>query len=383
MRLSTPRWVSEGTALDVAVQVLINGPISRADIARRLHLSAGTLTRLTQPLLETGLLVEVGELVSGQVGRPSRLLDVVPTSRHFIGIKLTGDHALGVITDLRANVVRSERADLDGREPPAVIATVARLITTLAASAPAITAVGVGIGGLVGSGGTVISAPFLGWPDVDLAAALEAETGLPVLVANDVTAFTEYERWFGGGRNLDRFAVITVGAGVGYGLVAGGEVVESEDSGLGLVGHWLLDPFGPLCAEGHRGCAQTVLASAGVSAALSGALGREIGYDEALTLAEHGEPSARSVVDGAGRGLGQLVAAVANLTMPQAVILGGEGVRLASVAGPAIQAGIAEHRNPRATPIELVTTSGDDSEWCRGAAVLALVAHVLGPEEKS
>ncbi len=89
------------------------------------------------------------------------------------------------------------------------------------------------------------SAPFLDWTDIELGAMLETATGLPVVIDNDLTAFTEYERWFGAGRNADRFAVITLGAGVGYGLVAGGEVVADDDAGIGLVGHWPLDPFGP------------------------------------------------------------------------------------------------------------------------------------------
>jgi predicted NBD/HSP70 family sugar kinase len=100
-------------------------------------------------------------------------------------------------------------------------------------------------------------------------------------------------------------------------------------------------------------------------------------YDEALTLAEKGEPGARRVVDDAGRGLGRLLAAVANLTMPEIIVLGGEGVRLAAVAGDGIAEGLAMDRDARARRIPLVMTSGDDTEWCRGAAVLAIQTHVL------
>jgi len=382
MRITTPSWTPHrGAAHDVALEVLINGPISRAEIARRLSLSAGSLTRLSQPLIESGLLVEVGEHASGHAGRPSRLLDVLPQSRHFIGLKVTGDRVLGVVTNLRARVVAQDSLPLDSREPSAVVATIARLIEALRTHVDSVTAVGVGVGGLVDPTGVVLSAPFLEWDNVELASPLEQVTGLPVVVANDLTAFTEYERWFGGGRNLDRFAVITLGAGIGYGLVAGGDVVLSEDAGLGLIGHWPIDPYGPLCSAGHRGCARTVLTQAAIADAVSGALDRPVTYDEALGLAESGDAAARSVVDNAGRGLGHLIAAVANLTMPELVILGGEGVRLVSVAAESIQKGLADRRDPRAAAVELLTTSGDDIEWCRGASVLALQAHVLGTGE--
>lgn len=381
MRIATPSWTPHrGTALEVALEVLINGPISRAQIARTLDLSAGSLTRLAQPLIESGLLVEVGEQSSGHVGRPSRLLDVVADSRHFIGIKLTGDSALGVVTNLRAQVVAQASTPLDSREPAAVVAALGHLVDELRTSVQEVTAVGLGIGGLVAPDGTVLAAPFLEWVDVDLGARLEATTRLPVVVANDLVAFTEYERWFGGGRNLERFAVVTLGAGIGYGLVAGGLVVQSEDAGLGLIGHWPIDPYGPLCEAGHRGCARTILTQAAISGAVSEALKREVSYDEALDLAAAGDLAAGTVVENAARGLGHLIAAIANLTMPQLVILGGEGVRLVSIAESAIRQGLGERRDPRAAEVALLTTSGDDAEWCRGAAVLALQAHVLGTD---
>lgn len=378
-RIVAPPWTpGTGPSRAVALEVLINGPISRSDIARRLDLSAGSLTRLSTPLIESGLLVEVGERVDGRAGRPSVLLDIVPESRHFIGMKVTGDEILAVATDLRAGVLASASSPLSSREPDSVVASIADLVQQLRQRVSSVTALGVGIGGLVANHGVVKSAPFLGWNDVQLGAMLEDSTGLPAVIENDVTAFTEYEHWFGAGRSSDRFAVITLGAGIGYGLVVRGDVVVNEDSGIGLVGHWPLDPYGPVCGSGHRGCSQSVLAQSAIVHGASSALGRSVSYDEALDLAIAGEAAARRVVDDAGRGLGKLIAAVANLTVPELVIIGGEGVRLVEVAESAVQEGLQGDRDPRASPVRLVTTSGDNIEWCRGAAVIAIQAYVLG-----
>lgn len=379
MRIAPPTWTPDaGPTNAVALEVLLNGPISRSEIARRLDLSAGSLTRLSAPLIEAGLLVEVGERTDGSVGRPSRLLDVVPGSRCFLGLKLTGDLVLGAATDLRGGVLATASARLDSREPDAVVETIAGLVTTLSAGVPPITAVGIGVGALVGSHGHIRSAPFLGWEGVELGALVEGRIGLPTVIENDVTAFIEYENWFGAARGIERFAVVTLGAGVGYGLVVGGNVVLGPDSGIGLVGHWPLDPFGPVCAAGHRGCARSVLTTSAIESGVSAALGRAVHYDEALDLAHAGEPAARRIVDDAGRGLGRLLAAIANLTVPELVILGGEGVRLADVAADAVAEGLAQDRDPRASELPLATTSGDDTEWCRGAAVLAIQRYVLG-----
>lgn len=381
MRIATPPWTPDtGASRSVALQVLINGPLSRSDIARRLDLSAGSLTRLSTPLIESGLLVEVDEKddKDTRAGRPSKPLDVVPHSQHFIGMKLTGDNILAVVTDLRANVIESASAILTSRDPDVVCAQIAALASQLGAVVPSITAMGVGIGGLVVDHSVVQSAPFLGWSDVPLGSMLESLTGIPTVVDNDVVAFTESEHWFGAGRGLTRFAVLTLGAGVGYGVVIHDEIVVDQDSGIGLVGHWPLDPFGPVCPAGHRGCARSMLTTSAVSQAVSLALGRDVGYDEALDLADAGEPAARRVVDDAGRGLGRLLAAVANLTVPQRIILGGEGVRLVDSAADAIAEGLRNDRDPRARVPELVTTPGHNIEWCRGAAVMAIQRFVLG-----
>jgi predicted NBD/HSP70 family sugar kinase len=379
VRIATPQWTPKsGPSQSVALEVLINGPLSRTEIARRLDLSPGSLTRLSTPLIEAGLLVEVEERADGRAGRPSRPLDVVPDSRHFIGMKLTGTGVLGVTTDLRANVLSTASATLGSREPAAVVAVVARLVRELAESVTSVTAVGVGIGGLVADHTVVKSAPFLEWADVPLAAMLETETGIPTVIENDVVAFTEAEHWFGAGRGFDRFAVLTLGAGIGYGLVINDNLIVDSDSGIGLVGHWPIDPFGPVCPAGHRGCARTMLTQAAITLAVSTALERDIDYEEALDLAVAGEPAAQRVVNDAAHGLGRMLAAVANLTSPERIIMGGEGVRLVEVAGDAIQNGIAADRDPRARALNLVTTPGDDTEWCRGAAVIAIQRYVLG-----
>ncbi len=375
--MKTEPWLAaNGAARAVALEVLRHGPLSRSEIARRLDLSAGSLTRLSSPLIEQGLLVETGSRLEGRSGRPSRPLDVEARSRHFVGLKLTGDAVHGVVTDFRTAVVGRAERQLTSQDPETVVAALAAVSEELGATVPHVSAVGVGVGGQVEGHAHVRSAPFLDWEDVPLRDMLELATGLDVVVENDLTALTIAEHWFGGGRGLDRFAVVTVGAGVGYGLVANGEVVVNEDSGLGLVGHWPVEPFGPVCPAGHRGCARAVLTTAAVEQAVAAALGRPVRYDEAIALAEDADPAACRVVGDAARGLGRLLGAVANLTVPQRILLGGEGVRLAEVATDSLREGIAEARDPRASRLDITVIGADNADWCRGAAAVAVQHYV-------
>jgi predicted NBD/HSP70 family sugar kinase len=370
-------WTPDsGATRAVALEVLINGPISRSEIARRLELSPGSLTRLSTPLIDAGILVEAEERADGRAGRPSRPLDIDPDSRRFLGAKLAGDRLVVALTDFRAGVLASEVVPLPDHDVPAVVAAIVAAAERLGAEQPGLTGIGVGVGALVDGEGGVRSAPFLGWEDVPLAELVTRATGVPTVVENDLVAFTEYEHWFGAARTLERFAVVTLGAGIGYGLVVHDRIVLDDDSGMGLVGHWPVDPFGPVCVAGHRGCARSVLTTDAVVAAASAALGRDLDYDEVMRLAVLGDPGARRVVDDAARGLGRLVAAIANLAMPELVVLGGEGVQLAHIGADALREGIAADRDPRAAEVPLFMTSGDDTEWCRGAAVIAIQEYV-------
>lgn len=381
MKIATAPWIPQSSQTRaVALEVLLYGPISRTEIARRLDLSPGSLTRLSTPLIKSGLLVEIEseDRSDSKTGRPSRPLDVVAGSRHFIGMKLTGEDVTAVVTDLRANVVAKGYRRLPSQTPEAVVAQITELARELADQVEEITALGIGIGGLVNDKSEVLSAPFLNWENIPLGAMVERATSIPTAINNDVIAFTEAEHWFGAASGLSNFAVITLGVGIGFGLVIHNQIVVDQDYGLGLVGHWPIDPFGPLCPSGHKGCARTVLTQSAIIQAVKSTLNRDFSYEEILQMATSGEPVARRVIDDAGRGLGKLMAAVANLNSPELIILGGEGVGLVGVASEAVQEGIREHRDPRAKKIRLVTTSGDNTEWCRGAAVLAIQEYVLG-----
>ncbi|MFF2272079.1 ROK family protein [Agromyces sp. NPDC058136] len=360
----------------VALEVMLHGPLGRSELARRLDLAPATLTRISGELIRSGLLVETPHAAKRGTGRPSIPLDVVPESHHFIGVKLTGRAMMSAVTNLRAEVLEYREFPLASRHPEEVVAQIVGLVRD-ARTRRDLDAVGIGLGGVVTQDGTVASAPFLDWADVPLAKLVEELVELPVFAANDLTAFTESQHWFGLGTGHANFATLTIGAGVGYGCVANGRLLSNEDSGVGLVGHWPLDPLGPLCSRGHRGCADGMLTIPAIERDVSTALGRAVPWGEVLALAAAGEPAVERIVTASARALGRLIAAVANLAAPDLVVLGGEGVGLAAIALDAVRAGIVEHRDPRASEVRVELTPGDDESWCRGAAALAIQGYVL------
>jgi predicted NBD/HSP70 family sugar kinase len=377
--MTTTEPVRGESGRELVREVLIHGPIARAELGRRLGLSPASLTRLSKPFLDQGLFVEGAVELAGAVGRPAKPLDVQADLQQFVGIKLTGDQAHGVLTDLRARTLGEHVADLGGHSPKEVVEAVVAVVTALAGPGGAeLAGVGVSIGGKVTGQQVVLRAPFLEWREVDLGGMLSGRLGLPVVVENDVVALTEAERWFGLGRGIDDFAVVTIGAGVGYGLVIHGRQVITPDTGLGLGGHFPLDPTGPICADGHRGCSTAMLSTTSMCASAAVGLGRVVTYEELLALAASGNAVAVQVVGTAGRSLGRMIAAVANLTMVGAVVLSGEGIGLVDVpvAASEMRAGIAADRDPDASEVRVLTGDADFGAWARGAAAVAVQARI-------
>ncbi|MFJ4199790.1 ROK family protein [Streptomyces sviceus] len=368
----------------VAIEVLVHGPLSRTELARRLDLSAGSLTRLTKPLIESGLLIEVPEAgtpAEVRQGRPSQPLDVVAESRSFIGFKITEDMVYGVVTTLRSEIVARHDRPLVSHDPAEVADLLAEMTRELARAYPRLAGIGIGVGGFVQERAVVGESPFLHWRDVPLGELVEDRTGLPVVVENDVAALVEAETWFGAGRGLDRFVVLTIGAGIGYGLVLGGRRVPYAEEDRGFGRHWIIDPNGPLTPDGNRGSAVSLLTIPNIRYQVQAATGRDHSYEEILALAAAGDPMPARVIDEAGRALGVLVAQIANFAMPQKIMLAGEGVGLMDVAGKTVENVIRSHRHPLATPIDLETRVSDFHDWARGAAVLAIQVLVLGVAE--
>jgi len=362
-----------GSSRELAREVLIHGPISRAELGRRLGLSPASLTRLSKPFLDRGLFVDGPETIERSVGRPARPLDVRVDAQRYVGIKITGDEALGVATNLRADPLGTVSVELPSHSVDDVVGAIRQVVESLGGT-DGLSAVGISIGGKVTDARVVARAPFLEWRDVDLGGLVSADLGLPVTVENDVVALVAAEHWFGVAKGLENFALITTGAGVGYGLVIHDRSVVTGDTGLGLGGHFPLDPTGPLCIDGHRGCSTAMLSIPSMCASARTGLGREVTYSELLQLATDGNPVASAVVDSAARALGRMIAATTNLTMVDTVVLSGEGIALAGVALDTIRAAVSADRDPDAAPVRLLVDASGFTAWARGAAASAIQA---------
>ena len=356
--------------------LISTGPMSRGDLAERLGLSAATTTRTVRPLIEAGLIEEQPPVEVAGPGRPTRLLAVVPSSATVAGIKLTDDRLYAVLTDPLGEVLISDSRPLTDTDAGSVTALIASVVAQLAErSGRRPDAIGISLGAAVVGRRTVVVASFLGWRDVPLAAMVTEATGLPCVAANDVRAFAYAEAWFGAGRGKDPFALVTLGAGIGCGVVVAGEVVSGAQGAAGSVGHLPVDPSGPPCEIGHLGCARALASTPGVLRAAAEHLeceAEELSLDLLLSPDMRRHSGVDDVLQRAVLAIGRVVGTLIAYVDPELVVVSGEGVAVVETYREVFDEEVGGLRHWAAAPVPVLLRPFEFDEWARGAAALAL-----------
>lgn len=351
------------------------GPASRADLARELTLSPALLTQLTRDLLHDGLIEELEQSASNG-GRPARMLGLVSRNLTAIGVKVAPDHVAMVEVGIDGEVVRSETAHFEALSPLATSALVGMVEGFIAAgSGTRVLGIGVGLPGNVAEQGVgIVDSTQLGWHQVPLGELLRRALALPVVVENNVNALSAAEQLFGQGRAYDDVLVVTIGNGVGAGLIADGALVRGRAGGAGDLGHVPVREDGPLCQCGNRGCLEAIVGQGALvdEARRAGLIDGSATIDDLRMRADSGDADARAIFARAGHIFGRALAGAINLLDPEIVVLLGEGVQAWSHWAPTFEGALRNALVPskRGTPVAV--ESWQDDRWAQGAAALVL-----------
>ncbi len=367
------------------------GRAARTDVTRALGISAGSATTLTADLISAGLLREVEGLPreAGR-GRPPVALEVVPEGHHVIGIKLSDETHSAVLTDFAGHTLAD--ASLHTPSSPKTLdamldeidALMQRVLQAAEKSLSDISAVGIGMSGMVDNdAGTVPWSPLLTERDIDIASAFVSRFGVPLHVDNDVNVLTLAELWFGAGRSMSDFAVVTIEHGVGMGLVLDNQLFRGS-RGMGLeLGHTKVQLDGALCRCGQRGCLEAYLADYALAREAATALHRNprnlqspaTMLEALFTQAKSGNEAARTIFRRAGRYLSVGLSNVIQLFDPELIILSGERMKYDYLYADEVLAEMQKLTlNAGRTPCRIETHAWGDLVWARGATALALAA---------
>jgi len=364
------------------------GEVSRVALAHMTGLSAATVTTITGQLIQEGLVFEktTGDSTGG---RPPIMLALNPRGGFVIGIKLMEGHAVGALTDLNATILSKDSIDLTDKQVETsveiLVTLVNRLIQVSGIRENQLMGVGIGLAGVVDfTHGIVRQNPFFGWRNIFLRDLLETRMRVPVYIDNDVNALTLSEKWFTKGLPEDNFIVITVGRGIGMGVMINGQIYRGKGGGAGELGHVTVDPNGPLCDCGKHGCLESFISENALVETARREVNPEINdMGDLLRRVKEGKPGAGEVLIRAGTLLGRQMANLVNILDPKLIILSGEGIRMGEVFLSAIRAAFHDNVMPGlAEDTEIrINTWGDDI-WALGAASLVIAEIFNSPIQK-
>lgn len=295
-------------------------------------------------------------------------------------MKISADTLFGAVCDLSAEMRATASRPLGDRDPEAVCRLLTELVGELLDSEPEFRArtryLGIAVSGDVDrDSGRVRYSVLPGWRDVPLAETVARATGLSVTVENDVKALTVAEHWFGDGIGTEYFALVTIGAGIGSGLVVNGQLLAGAYGVAGEMGHISIDPSGPRCHCGMIGCVEAVASSDAIRDAVRSATGQtELDFGAVVDLARGGDPAARDAFARAGRAIGVGIATLVNLVGPERVVVTGEGLDTYDLFGIHIKDAYAAHCFKAAAKCPLTVRPLPWEEWARGAAALGIQA---------
>ena len=355
------------------------GPISRTAISKATGLERASLTNIMNYLLENDLVREVGEDKSSGGRRPT-LVDFNYDYGVACGIKVEAEKVILGLTNLEGKIIsKSEEKFSRGSKSQKILKLIKKSVNRLIQGTNLL-GVGIGISGFVNLENDIsIYSPILNWKNINLAKPLEEKYGVPVFISNDVNTLTLTEKWYGAGKNYKNFICVTVGEGIGSGIVIDGKLYTGAIGGAGEIGHICISRNGPKCRCGERGCLEVFASDYFLirEAKKAIARGRETFNEptpkKLLEAAKRGDPTAKDIFKKMGKNLGIGVKNTVNLLNPEAIILGGERMDAYEFFSPSFEEAVKRHSFPEeAKKLDILPAKFGKEGWVIGAAALVI-----------
>jgi predicted NBD/HSP70 family sugar kinase len=297
------------------------------------------------------------------------------TAGYAVGIDLGVNYIRGLLVDLEGNVISEHERGLKRHDAEFAIGQLAECIELLIQKAPAspygVVGIGAGVPGIVDDNGMILFAPNLKWREVPLQQQLEERFGLPVTIDNEANAGAQGEQKYGAGRGIPNQIYVSVGIGIGTGIILKKELYKGASGFSGELGHLSIEYDGKPCSCGNRGCWELY---ASENALLERAA--SLGYDsleELLAAAADGNESVLELIRSIGDYMGAGIANIVNVFNPNVVIIGNRMSLAAEWLEPAVQAAVDRRSLPyHRERMRILFAELREQSAVRGAAYYAI-----------
>jgi N-acetylglucosamine repressor len=342
--------------------------ISRKQLTELSGLSVGAVSGIVSELLLNNWILEIGE---GDYtgGRRQTLIKLNPKAGYAMGIKVMETRIIGAITNFSGEIVHYwDETTGFPKHPDEFAKHLASSIQTALKKARLETnrlfGIGVGLAGHIQStNGIVHYSPFFGWRNVPLAQLIHQHLQLPVYIENDVNTLTITEQLFGAGRHHTNFLVVTIGRGIGLGLVINGQLYRGSRGGAGEFGHTVI-------AQNPREFA-TLEDIAADPTMLAEAKTQSL--QELVKAADAGDENARQILARSGEYVGAGLANLINILNPELLIVSGEGILAGDYRLQPMLESLKKHAFiGLVDEVQIIIEPTDDKAWARGAASLVI-----------
>lgn len=359
----------------VLQQVHLDGALTRAELTQRLGLSRSTIGDLVAELSALGLLSESVPSGGPRVGRPSHLVGPHPDSPFVVAVDIDVTRVVSAAVGVGGRVMArrvtpTQRGPVSPEEAAHLIAEAVPVLQHTVGNDADPVGIGISVPGTVRRRTYAVGlAPNLGWHDVAFGELVGSVVpALPVSIGNDadLAALAEHSR--GSARGYDDVIYLLGRVGVGAGILVDGRPLRGAGGLAGEVGHTVLDPAGPLCHCGARGCVEMFVGDAALLrlADCDGAVG------DVLRAAGQGETRALRAVQSLGDSLGRAGANLVNLLNPRLVVMGGSLQEVLALAQADVEAALDRHAMAAArSMVELRPSALGEDGALLGAAELA------------
>lgn len=321
-----------------------HGPLSRAELTQNLGLNRSTIGALVADLTECGLVTEHAPGTRAGAGRPSHVVAPRQDGPYALAVDIAVRHLEVAAVALGGRVLARHTAQLPEHAHPNdavdAVALGAEVVADLVPGGSWPAGIGVSVAGTVRRRDErVLVAPNLHWTDVDLAAGLRARLGadLPIRIGNDANLGVLAEHIRGVARGIDDVVYLLVRVGVGAGILSDGAPLRGVSGLAGEIGHVIIEPDGPACYCGNRGCFESMVGERALfaRAGFTGFADAD-GIAQVARAAESGDANAESAIDHVCSWLAVGLAGVSHLVNPQLIVIGGSlgalvGTRCAQV----------------------------------------------------
>jgi len=365
------------------------GMISRIDIARTTGLSQALVTGLTADLIKEGLILEKQ---SGKYegGRRPMLLALNPDGALVVGVNLSITELSVVIVNFQGDVVASYARALApihhsvSEIADRVVRAVQACIWEANFAKEQVAGVGIGLPGLVDPvSGHIRFLPNYGWQNVNLKEPVQSLLNHPCYIDNNSNTLALAEQWFGEGKGVDNFLVVTIENGVGLGAVINGRIYRGQDGIAGEFGHITIDPDGPECRCGKTGCVEAYAGKIAIMRDARQAVTDglwdcdtcdEFTYEDVVKAAKNGTDILGRLFNRAGGVLGVGISHLITLFNPDKVIITGQGVRAGNLIFDAMYPTLDRYTSAKfgRRTTEIIVQEWTEQDWARGAGALVL-----------